>query len=57
MTTRILTQFKIKIGSLSLAPFADGRFEIFMDDKRIYSKLETGQFPDEDVILKAIESN
>ena len=56
MTTKILTQFKIKIGSLSLSPFADGRFEIFVDDKRIYSKLETGQFPDEDAIIKAIEA-
>ena len=56
MTTKVLTQFKIKIGSLSLSPFADGRFEVFVDDKRIYSKLETGQFPDEDAIVKAIEA-
>ena len=56
MTTKILTSFKRKITSLSLSPFADGRFEIFVDDKRIYSKLESGQFPDEDSIIKTIES-
>lgn len=56
MTTKILTSFKRKITNLALSPFADGRFEIFVDDKRIYSKLESGQFPDEDSIIEAIES-
>lgn len=55
MTEKILGKFKQKIKSLSLSPFADGRFEVFLDGRKIYSKLDTGQFPDEEVVLKAIE--
>ena len=39
---------------LSLAPYGDGRFEVIVDDKKIYSKLETGEFPDEKTIVKQI---
>ena len=41
---------------LALAPYADGRFEVIVDGKKIYSKLETGEFPDEDEIVKQISS-
>ena len=54
MTDKVLRQFKQKIQSLSLAPFADGRFEVFKNGTRLYSKLETGAFPEEDDILKAL---
>ena len=39
---------------LSIAPFADGRFEVFVDGKKVYSKLETGEFPDEETIVAKI---
>ena len=55
MTEKVLSRFKQKIKSLSLSPFADGRFEIFLNGRKIYSKTDTGQFPDEDVVLKAME--
>ena len=41
---------------LALAPYADGRFEVIVDGKKIYSKLETGEFPDEDEIVKQISA-
>ena len=41
---------------LALAPYADGRFEVIVDGKKIYSKLETGEFPDEDEIVRQISS-
>jgi selenoprotein W-related protein len=50
----LLNRFKQDITSLSLAPYADGRFEVIVDEETIYSKLETGEFPDEDSILKEI---
>ena len=50
----MLREFKQKIKSLSLSPFADGRFEVFVNGKRLHSKLETGQFPDEAEMLDAI---
>jgi selT/selW/selH-like putative selenoprotein len=39
---------------LSLVPYADGRFEVIVGDEKIYSKLETGEFPNEDKIAKQI---
>jgi selenoprotein W-related protein len=39
---------------LELEPSDGGRFEVFVDGKRIYSKLETGEFPDEEEILTAV---
>ena len=41
---------------LSLAPYADGRFEVIVNGKKIYSKLETGELPDEDEIVKQISA-
>ena len=31
-----------------------GAFEVTLDGEQIYSKLQTGQFPDLDVVLRAI---
>jgi len=42
----LLTEYKQRIRQLSLAPFDDGRFEIFADGKKIYSKKATGKFPE-----------
>ena len=47
MTERILTEYKQKIDSLELIPSSGGAFELSVDGKLIYSKLETGEFPDE----------
>lgn len=38
-----------------LVPSEGGRFEITLDGKPIYSKLETGQFPDHDQIIRELE--
>lgn len=47
MTERILTEYKQKIDSLELIPASGGAFELSVNGKLIYSKLETGEFPDE----------
>jgi selenoprotein W-related protein len=41
-----LTEYKQRIRQLTLAPFDDGRFEVFADGKKIYSKKATGRFPE-----------
>lgn len=51
MTDKVLRRFKDKIKFLSLSPFADGRFEVYLDGHRIFSKLESKQFPDEEAVL------
>jgi len=43
------------MSELSLAPYGDGRFEVFVNDSKIYSKLETGEFPDNDTIVAKIK--
>jgi selenoprotein W-related protein len=54
LTEKLLVAGKQRIKSFELAPFSDGRFEVFKNDKKIYSKLETGEFPKEDAILKQV---
>ncbi len=40
---------------LSLVPYADGRFEVFVNDKKVYSKLETGEFPDDETLVAKVK--
>ena len=47
MAAKILTQFKRQIQSLELEPSTGGCFELRIGDDLIYSKLATGEFPDE----------
>lgn len=56
LTEKILKRFKQKISTLELVPYDDGRFEVFVEGDRIYSKLETGDFPEDDTILAEIAS-
>jgi selT/selW/selH-like putative selenoprotein len=57
LTEKLLVSGKQRIKSLELVPFSDGRFEVFRNDKKIYSKLEKGEFPNEDMIVKQITGN
>ena len=56
MTADILPQFKQDISETVLVPSDGGRFEIFLNDEPIYSKLQTGQFPEHRDIIKAISA-
>jgi selenoprotein W-related protein len=46
LADHLVGQFKQKIDELTLLPADGGRFEIKVNDEMIYSKLSTGQFPD-----------
>ena len=50
-----MTTHKQRIHTLSLVPYADGRFEVSVDGVLIYSKLETGVFPEHGAIHAALE--
>jgi selenoprotein W-related protein len=39
---------------MELEPSGGGCFELSMDGETIYSKLQTGEFPDEDALVKEI---
>jgi len=53
LASQLLEGLKQKIASLSLEPGAGGCFEVSFDGDRVYSKLETGSFPDEASIMAA----
>ena len=47
---------KQRIGSLKLVPSSGGVFEVTVDGHKLYSKVETGEFPDFDALLERIEA-
>jgi selenoprotein W-related protein len=47
LAERVLSQLKQKISSLELQPSSGGCFEVTVDGELIYSKLQTGEFPNE----------
>ena len=57
MADQLVRQFKQSIDELTLLPSDGGRFEVKVDDEMIYSKLATGQFPDNAAIEDAVRSN
>ena len=54
MTNKLLTTYKQQIRDLKLVPSTGGCFEISTNGDLIYSKLKTGQFPDEKWVLDAV---
>jgi len=49
-----LPRFKQKLTGLELQPSSGGCFEVTVNGELIYSKLKTGEFPDEDTIVAEI---
>lgn len=49
-----MTKFKSKIRALRLIPSGGGCFEVSVDGDLLYSKLKTGEFPDESEILQQV---
>ena len=50
----LLSNLKRNVASLEMVPSKGGCFEVDVDGERIYSKLATGEFPDESDILKKV---
>lgn len=51
-----MTAFKQKITAFKLIPAGGGCFEVAINGELVYSKLETGEFPDEREIQLAVAS-
>ena len=47
----MLETFKQKVSNLTLVPSGGGCFELSANGELLYSKLKTGQFPDEQGII------
>lgn len=54
MTSKIITEYKQKLANLVLEPSSGGCFELTVNGELIYSKLQTGQFPDEEAMVAEI---
>ncbi len=46
--------YKQRISALQLEPSQGGCFELTVDGKLVYSKLKTGQFPNEDQLVQQV---
>ncbi len=54
LTSLLLSNLKRRITSLELVPSKGGCFELSVGGRLLYSKLETGEFPDEDEMLRRV---
>ena len=55
MTDKVLETLRTDVSSLKLIPSKGGCFEITVDGSLIYSKLETGEFPEDDAIIAELQ--
>jgi selenoprotein W-related protein len=51
-----LTTFKQQIRDFKLIPASGGCFEVTANGELLYSKLQTGKFPDEKAIVDALSA-
>ena len=54
MTTKLLSGLQQRIEDLKLIPAGGGCFEFKIDGELIYSKLQTGKFPEEKALVDAV---
>jgi selenoprotein W-related protein len=55
LTSRLLTELKNTVKEFTLVPGTGGCFEISVNGELIYSKLKTGEFPEEKWVLDKIK--
>jgi selenoprotein W-related protein len=56
LTSKLLATYKQQISDMKLIPSGGGCFELSINGDLIYSKLKTGEFPDEDRMVAAVGS-
>ncbi|TYS18106.1 SelT/SelW/SelH family protein [Rossellomorea vietnamensis] len=52
----MFNHFRSSLGEMKLIPSSGGAFEVTVNGEKIYSKLETGIFPDIDDTIREMES-
>ncbi len=52
----MLGRLSPQLASVELAPGYDGRFEVFVNGEKVFSKLETKRFPELSEVLEAVRS-
>jgi selenoprotein W-related protein len=56
LSEAIMDAFGEQFGALKLIPSDNGRFEVSLDGELVYSKLKTGEFPENKQILAQIRA-
>lgn len=56
LATKLLDTYKAGLGQVALTPSSGGAFEVFVDGESVFSKLDTGRFPSEHVVIKDVGS-
>ncbi|MBN3545689.1 Rdx family protein [Fictibacillus barbaricus] len=51
----MFNHFRSQIPSLELVPSSGGVFEVSVNGHKIYSKKETGEFPEHELIISELE--
>ncbi len=54
MTAKLLPRYKQAISRYIMIPSKGGCFELKVAGKLVYSKLDTGNFPDEEKLIAAV---
>ena len=54
MTAKLLPRFKQSISRFVMIPSKGGCFELTVGGQLLYSKLQTGSFPDEEVLIAQV---
>nr|WP_169824135.1 Rdx family protein [Anaerobacillus alkalidiazotrophicus] len=55
LAEELFNHFRSDITKLNLVPSSGGAFEVTVNDIKVYSKLETGEFPQVDEIIEKIK--
>ncbi|MFQ5934133.1 MAG: Rdx family protein [Dehalococcoidia bacterium] len=55
MTEEVMREYEYDIESFKLITGGGGKFEVSIDSETVFSKLETGRFPDASEIKDAIK--
>jgi selenoprotein W-related protein len=51
----MFNHFRSEITKLELVPSSGGAFEVIINGTKVYSKLETGSFPETEEIIEKME--
>jgi len=50
----LLNNFEAEIGSITLVPSEGGAFEVTVNEKLVYSKMQTGRHPDTGEVVNLV---
>lgn len=56
LADKLLGKYKNQVAEVALIPSSGGAFEVSAGGDMLYSKLQTGRFPDERALLNELDS-